>query len=495
MKDCILEMKGISKRFPGTVALDGVDFCLRKGRIHALIGENGAGKSTLMNVLIGIHSKDQGEILLNGKIVENNHPYEASKEGISMVPQELNLIPDVSIAENVFLGNEKIKNKLGWVDWKETEEEARNLLLKLGVDTDVKQKLSNLSAAYQQLVSIARSLAAGSEILIMDEPTASLTLTETATLFKSMKKLKEEGKSIVFISHHLEEIKEITDDITVMRDSKVVYDGKTADLSIEEMIFYMANRKVEYTKNEIKPVSDKVFMEIRNFSRKDEFNDISFTIHEGEILGVAGLVGAGRTELFQSIYGITKKETGEIFLQQNKIEINNVNDAIKLGIGLVPEERRVMGIFPLLSVAENMMIPSFNNLSKAGWINSSKVNSKASQHSNELKIKTPSMHTLIKNLSGGNQQKVILARWIAKGIKLLILDEPTRGIDVGAKSEIHKLIRQMASEGVTVVVISSEMDEVIAISDRIMIMHEGNLKGLIKNADCTHEDILKIALK
>jgi len=496
MDEWVLEMRGICKRFPGTQALSDVDFNLKKGEIHALIGENGAGKSTLMNVLIGIHKMDKGEIILNGEKTENIHPYDAQLKGIAMVPQELNLIPEVSVAENIFLGNERKKSRVGLIDWKSTEKQAMELLEKLGAKVDVRQKLGCLSPAYQQLVSIARSLAAGSQILIMDEPTASLTISETETLFKSMRKLRDEGKSIIFITHHLEEVKEITDRTTIMRDSRVVHNDNTRNLSIEDMIFYMANRKIEKAVKQPKEISNEIFLEIREFSRQNEFENISFCVRKGEVFGVAGLVGAGRTELFKAIYGLTKKDSGKTFIENREVDINSASVAISKGIGYVPEERRRMGIFPLLSVAENMMMPSYKKLSKAGLIKFTNVKNNANYYGKELKIKTPSCNTIIKNLSGGNQQKVILARWMAKGVKLLILDEPTRGIDVNAKGEIHKLIKEMASEGVSVVVISSEIEEVIALADRIMVMHEGKLKGFVDNLqDCVQEDILKIALQ
>jgi ABC-type sugar transport system ATPase subunit len=346
------------------------------------------------------------------------------------------------------------------------------------------------------LVSIARALAAGSQILILDEPTASLTISETQQLFKAMRQLRDEGKSIIFITHHLDEVKEITNNITVMRDGKVVYKAATEDLSIDDMIYYMANRKVEKTTHIERNVKKEVFLQVDNFSRDNEFENVSFNIHKGEIFGIAGLVGAGRTELFKAIYGLTKKKTGKTIIEGKEIDINNTQTAIDQGIGYVPEERRKMGIFPIMSIYENMMIPSYKEMTKTGLIDYSDVKKMTDHYIDELHIKTPSNEKMIKDLSGGNQQKVILARWMAKKVKMLILDEPTRGIDVNAKGDIYKLIRAMADEGMTVVVISSEIEEILTIADRIMVMHEGQVKGFVENPhDYEREDILKIALQ
>ena len=482
MSEWALEMKGICKKFPGTHALSDVDFYLKAGEIHALIGENGAGKSTLMNVLMGVHKLDKGEILLQGEKIDNNSPYEAMLKGISMVPQELNLIPEISVAENIFLGNEQKKSKNGFLDWKSTARKAVELLDKLGISMDVNRKLCHISAAYQQLVSIARSLAAGSQILILDEPTASLTTNEAELLFNVMRQLRNEGKSIIFITHHLDEVKEIADRVTIMRDSRVVHKDNTENLSIEDMIFYMANKKIEKSVREKREVSREIFLEVCDYNRENEFENISFSVHEGEIFGIAGLIGAGRTELFKTIYGLTKKKSGKIYIQGEEVEIRNPKAAINKGIGYVPEERRRMGMFPVLPIYENMMISSYKQLSKAGFINYSEVRNSADRYIDEL--------------HGGNQQKVILARWIAKDVKLLILDEPTRGIDVNAKGEIYKLITKMADKGMTVIVISSEIEELLEITDRIMVMHEGRIKGFI---DCPHkykrEDVLAMALQ
>ncbi|MEA5004505.1 MAG: sugar ABC transporter ATP-binding protein [Christensenella sp.] len=494
MSEFILEMKGIVKEFPGTLALDHVDFSVRPGEIMALIGENGAGKSTLMNVLMGIHQPNEGEILLEGKTIENKTPREALDKGIGMVPQELNLVGDISIAENIFLGSHQKKN--GVIDWEKTYEKAEEALKQLDVEMDPRKKVSEISAAYQQLVSIARTLIAGSHIIIFDEPTASLTLNETQHLFNNIRKLKAAGKSIIIITHHLDEVEELSDRVSIMRDGKLVKVGNTADMPIDDMIFHMAGEHVEKTAKEERKYSEEEFFAVSDFSRKKEFEDINFSVRKGEIFGVAGLVGAGRTELFSCIYGLTKRDSGSVKMEGKEIDIRSPHEAIAMGIGLVPEERRKQGMFPVIPVYENIMLPSYDKNKKGVVIDFTAVKKESDEYIKKLRIKTPSGNVPIKSLSGGNQQKVILARWMEKKVKLLILDEPTRGIDVRAKGEIYKLIREMADTGITVIVISSEIEELLTISDRMMIMFNGKVKGIITPDDTVErEDILKIALQ
>ncbi len=495
MSEYILEMQGITKEFPGTLALDNVDFSIRAGEVMALIGENGAGKSTLMNVLMGIHQPNAGKILLKGSAIENRDPYEALEKGIGMVPQELNLVKDVSIAENIFLGNHQ-KKKNGIIDWNLTTKRAADILAELSVDIDPREKVSNISAAYQQLVSIARTLVVGSNIIVFDEPTAALTLNETKHLFDNIRKLKAQGKSIVIITHHLDEVEEISDRVSIMRDGKMVMVGNTKDLSIDDMIFHMANEKVEKSKKIQRNYSDDVFFEVEDFARHKEFEDVSFSVRRGEIFGVAGLVGSGRTELFSCIYGLTKKQSGRVRLEGKELDITAPDVAIANGMGLVPEERRRQGLFPVASVYENIMLPSYGTMKRNGVINFPLVKKESDDYIKTLRIKTPSNSVPIKSLSGGNQQKAILARWMKKNVKLLILDEPTRGIDVRAKGEIYKLIREMADRGTTIVVISSEIEELLTVADRMMIMFGGKVKGIITpDENLVREDVLKIALQ
>lgn len=491
----VIEMKHITKTFPGTKALDDVHLFLNKGEIHALIGENGAGKSTLMNILTGQYSRDNGEILMEGESVWFSSPQEALKKNIILVPQELNLVPKASVAENVFLGNEKAAK--GIISWKETHNAAEELLKMLGVDVDVEQPVENLSAAYQQLVSIARALAYDPKVLILDEPTAVLTNVETESLFKAMKKLKENGTAMVFISHHLDEIMEQADCVTIMKDGCFVKETLISDITKDEMINLMAGKKVNKTSRVKRKFSDEVFLEAKNISRQGEFDNVSFQVNKGEILCVAGLVGAGRTEIFKSIFGITEiEDRGQILIEGKKVTIKSPLDAINLGMGYVSEERRHDGITPGMSVVENMMLPSYGIIKKHGLIDFKQIIKIADKYIESFKIKTASRDTLIKNLSGGNQQKVIVARWLAKGIKMLILDEPTRGIDVNAKGEIHSLIRELADHGVAVIVISSEMEEVLALADKIIVVHQGHISGYLDDVDIlSQEDVLKVAFQ
>ena len=495
MADFMIEMKGISKSFPGTKALDRVDLSVRPGEIHALLGENGAGKSTLMNVLTGQYMMDEGQILMEGNPIRISSPKDAFDKNIVMVPQELNLLPEASVAENIFLGNERVNRLL--LDWETTAKEAKRLLKLLDVDIDVEQKVKCLSAAYQQLLSIARALAYQPKVLILDEPTAVLTNKEAVTLFSSMQRLKKEGTSMVFITHHLDEVMSEADRMTIMKDGQLVKVAEVSEMTKDEIITSMAGSKVEKTVRVLREQKSEVFFEARNISRKGEFEQISFRIRKGEILGVAGLVGAGRTEIFKSVYGITQIEAGgELLVEGKRVNIRNPLDAMKLGLGYVSEERRHDGITPGMSVLENMMLASYDQLKKYGLIDFKKASEITGDYIRKFRIKTAGKETLIKNLSGGNQQKVILARWIAKGIRMLIMDEPTRGIDVNAKGEIHKLIRELADSGVTVVVISSEMEEVLALADRIMVVHQGKISGYIDEVDtATEEEVLKVAFQ
>ncbi|MBE6831452.1 MAG: sugar ABC transporter ATP-binding protein [Ruminococcaceae bacterium] len=493
--DYIIEMKDITKTFPGTKALDKICLKLRKGEIHALVGENGAGKSTLMNILTGQISMDEGEIFMEGEPLRLSTPEEALKKNIVLVPQELNLVAEASAAENIFLGNELVK--FGVIDSKETQKRAKEILKVLNVEIDVTQPVKELSAAYQQLVSIARALAYTPKVLILDEPTSVLTNVEAENLFQSMKELKQRGTAMVFITHHLDEVMQQADRITIMKDGKLVEEVPASEITKDEMITKMAGKQVQQLKRVKRNVSDGIFYEAKHLSRKGEFEDISFHIRKGEILCVAGLVGAGRTEIFKCVFGITQSEPGaHTYIEGKEVAINSPMSAIAHGMGYVSEERRHDGITPSMSVMENMVLPSYKQMLEHGLIDYSQAASLADQYIKEMSIKTASRDTLIKNLSGGNQQKVIVARWMAKGVRMLILDEPTRGIDVNAKGEIHNLIRELADHGVAVVVISSEMDEVFAMADRIMVICRGKVSGFIDDVDLTtQEDVLKVAFQ
>jgi ABC-type sugar transport system ATPase subunit len=490
-----LELKNISKSFPGVKALSDVNFTVEVGEIHALVGENGAGKSTLMNVIMGLLQPDSGDIYVGQKKVTIDSPLKALSYGIGIVPQELNLVPQLSVAENIFLGKEKRKKVFKNIDWKTTQEEAKKYLNYIGVELDVNSPVSELKSAYQQFVQIARALAFGANILILDEPTASLTVQEAQKLFKILFQLQNEGKSMIFISHHIEEIEQISTRISVMRDGHLISTVKNGEISTDEIINLMVGREFKQKiKNRKRIERDNCILEVKNLSRKNEFNNISFELNEGEILGIAGLVGSGRTELVRSIFGETTPDEGDIFWNGAKVKINSPKKAIQLGIGYVPEERKNSGIFPILSVRENVSMPLLKAIRKGISIDKKIEKELAAKYIDELKVKTSSAEKQIRLLSGGNQQKVILARWLAKNVKVLILDEPTRGIDINAKAEIHDLIHQLANEGLSVIVISSELEEVINLSDRIMVMHEGNQKGFFSAEETTQGELLKGAL-
>lgn len=494
MSKNILQMKNISKFFPGVRALSNVDFTVTAGEIHGLIGENGAGKSTLMKVLMGLYKADEGKIFFKDKSVNITSPSLATSIGIGMVPQELNLNPYVSAAENIFLGNE-IKNKLGKIDWKKIKSESVKILKTIGSDVDPNTIVENLSVAQQQLIQIARLLATGADLLIFDEPTASLTITETEFLLKLMKKLKEQGKTLIFITHRLQELLSTTDRITVMRDGHVVNVCETKDITIDSLIEDMAGKKIAKLERVNRECSDETVLKVENFSRGREFSNVSFEVKKGEIFGLGGLIGAGRTELMNAVFGLTKVTEGKVYFNDKEVKIKNPKQAIKLGIGYVPEERRHHAIFPILSVRENSVISVYDRLFKALKINYKEAEKITKEYIEKLKIKTPSSSTPIQSLSGGNQQKVILARWLARNAQLLILDEPTRGIDVNAKTEIYQLIRSLSEMGVTIIVVSSEHEELLLLTDRIMIMHEGKVKGIHNTKDLEQQDILEIALK
>ena len=448
---------------------------------------------TLMKVLMGIYKADSGEVILEGKSLKVSGPKEAIDQGIGMVPQELNLNPFVSAAENIFLGNEIMGR--GGIDWKKTNEEATRVMASVGLTIDPNTIVNKLSSAQQQLIQLSRVLATGAKLLIFDEPTASLTTKETDTLLKLMRKLQQEGKTIIFITHHLDELLSTTDRITVLRDGQVVSVDETSTIDEAGLIEKMAGKKMAKQTRVERTVNGEEVLRVEHFSRGREFKNINFSVKKGEIFGIGGLVGAGRTELISAIFGITQKEEGTLYLEGKPVEIKSPDQAVAYGMGFLPEERRAHGIFPILSVQENMVIPMYKSLFKGGKIAYASAKKIAEGFIDRISIKTPSVETQIKSLSGGNQQKVILSRWLAEGAKLIFMDEPTRGIDVNAKAEIYDLIREITNEGVTVIVVSSEHEELMLLCDRIMIMHEGVQKAIVDASDIkTSQDILEIAL-
>jgi ABC-type sugar transport system ATPase subunit len=491
-----LEVSRIYKHFPGVQALSDVSASLYEGEVHAIIGENGAGKSTLMNIIFGVIQPDSGDIFRDGEKVIIHRPVDAQKIGIGIVPQELNLVPLLSVMENVTLGMAPCKIEGVMLDWKGIERKAKQALEQIGEFIDPRAIVADLSTAQQQLVQIARALAFGAKILIFDEPTSSLTLQETESLFKVIKNFQQQRGAVFYISHRLEEILEIADRVTVLRDGCKVTELDARATNLHEMVKCMVGREIEEAKRTsvFNPSDKQIVLKVENLSRANEFREISFELRAGEILGLAGLVGAGRTEFVKCLYGDTIPDFGTIYIHSQKVFYKSPKDAIKGSLAYVPEERRQLGLFPILSVTENMTMPILQRLSRFFRINKKREISYVQEYVQKLDIKTSHIRQQIKNLSGGNQQKVILARWLLTGSKILILDEPTRGIDVNAKAEIHHLLKNLVNQGLSIIFISSELQEVIDIADRIIIMHEGNLKGEVLANQTNQEEVLRIAL-
>ncbi len=499
MSDYLLEMRGVSKSFPGVKALDNVSLKLRAGTVHALMGENGAGKSTLMKCMFGIYKMDEGEILIDGEKTEIRDPMDALKKGIAMVHQELQPIPARTIGENIFLGRYPIKKFLGFiptVDHEKMYADTAELLKKVRMDFDPKQKLGELSVSQMQSVEIAKAVSANCRVLILDEPTSSLTQNEVEALFRIVEDLKQEGVAIVYISHKMDEILRISDEVTIMRDGQYIGTWPASELTTDLIITRMVGRELTnlYPERENKP--GEVVFKVENFTsiNPKSFRNVSFELRKGEILGVGGLVGAQRTELMEGLFGSRSHTTGTITYKGKEMKITRPKDAIDNGIAMLTEDRRASGIMGVLPVADNISIASLNQyLDFKICINSKKVEQLVQDNVHKMAIKTPSSKTPIKSLSGGNQQKVLIGRWLANNPDVLILDEPTRGIDVGAKYEIYCIIADLAKQGKSIIMISSEMGELIGMSDRIMVMCDGRVTGFIDGAEATQEAIMSLA--
>ncbi|MDR2259113.1 MAG: sugar ABC transporter ATP-binding protein, partial [Treponema sp.] len=490
----LLEMKNIVKTFPGVQALRGVNLQVRPGEIHALLGENGAGKSTLMKCIAGIYKPTSGEIYFEGKLQGPYTPSEALVMGISMIHQELSPVLYRPIMENVWLGREPL-SPLGLVDHKKMYEMTRSVLKEIELNEDPKTLMASLTVAKMQMIEIAKAVSYNSKLIIMDEPTSALTEKEIKQLFAIMRKLKSQGKSIIFISHKLDEVYEITDRITVYRDGEYIGSENTKDLKMDKLINMMVVRDVDELFPKVAcPIGD-VKLEVKNLSNSRYFKDVSFTVRKGEILGIAGLIGAGRTEVVETIFGMRPQTEGEIFVDGKKVEIKSPSDAINFGMAWLTEDRRGSGIFPMLTVHLNIAIATIPRfLNKIGLIKEAALKTGVEEFVKKIQVKTPSLFQHVENLSGGNQQKVLVARWLMTNPEILFLDEPTRGIDVGTKSEIHRLITRLAGEGKSIVMISSELPEVMGMSDRIMIMHQGKVTGIVENTkDLTQEELMAYA--
>jgi len=488
----LLSMQHITKRYPGVLALDDVHFELEPAEVHVLIGENGAGKSTLMKILSGAERKDAGEIFIEGNEVEITSPRGAQQLGIIMIYQELNLVPQLSVAENIFLGKEPTR-KARFIDWKMLYTQARELLNRLGSDVSERAIVSGLSVAQQQIVEIAKALSSKAKIMVMDEPTAALTTKEVTDLFKLIRWLKAQGISVIYISHRLEELFEIGDKVTILRDGKWIDTKRVSEVDKPELIRKMVGRELtqEFPKKQFK--RGREVLRVEHISRKDFLRDVSLSVYQGELLGIAGLVGAGRTELARVIFGADRKDGGEIYLDGNRLEIESPLDAIRNGIALLTEDRNRQGLILDMTVSENITLSNLSALTKRSFISREKERNVVSGFVQNLRIKTPSIKQIVRNLSGGTRQKVVLARWLFTESKIIIFDEPTRGIDVGAKLEIYQLINDLIERGIAVVMISSELPEIIGMCDRIAVMCRGRIAGILDEAEATQEKIMMLA--
>lgn len=500
MSEYVLEMRDICKSFPGVKALDKVSLKIRPGTVHALMGENGAGKSTLMKCLFGIYKKDSGTILYNDKEVEIQNPAEALKMGIAMVHQELQPIPERSIAENIYCGRYPVKTfgPFKVIDHKKMNEEAERYLKEVGLNYNPDTRLGDLSVSQMQSVEIAKAVSVDAKIVIMDEPTSSLTENEVEVLFDIINSLKAKGVSIIYISHKMEEILKISDEVTIMRDGCYVGTWLANELTTDLIIKYMVGRELTDRFPEKENVPGEVILKVENFTSTNpkSFKDISFELRKGEVLGLGGLVGAQRTELMEGIFGLHSLSSGSITYKGHKLDVKHPRDAIVDGIAMLTEDRRATGIFGVLSVSDNIGISSLDKyLNYKIVLNNKMIENVVEENVKKMNIKTPSSKTQIKALSGGNQQKVIIGRWLANAPDVLIMDEPTRGIDVGAKYEIYCIIADLVKNGKSIIMISSEMPELIGMSDRIMVMCEGRKTGEIAAKDATQEKIMELATK
>ncbi|MBJ6361642.1 sugar ABC transporter ATP-binding protein [Paenibacillus sp. GCM10012307] len=489
----LLRLDGIMKAFPGVKALQDVQFDVRKGEVVSLMGENGAGKSTLIKILAGVYRKDAGTIQFDGQRVEIESPLHSQSLGISVMFQELNLLPNLSVAENIFAGREK--GKFGLFDKLGTKKEALRYMNEVGLNCPPHTLVRELSVSQRQMVEFAKALSIQSRLIILDEPTSSLTDREAEKLFEIVKKLKRDGVSIVFVSHKLKEVQMISDRVHILRDGAYVGCLEKGEITEDKIIQLMVGRTLEniFEKTPTE-IGDEV-LEVKGLHVPGKLKNISFSVRKGEIVGFAGLVGAGRTEVMRAVMGVDKRSSGQIFIEGEEVQITSPSQAIQHGIGLVPEDRKQHGLILGLSVKKNISLSALKQLTRAGILSRSAEDQLANEYIDKLRIKTPHKDQRAGNLSGGNQQKIVISKWLATHPRVLILDEPTRGIDVGAKKEIYTLMSQLAQQGVAIIMISSEMPEILGMSDRIIVMHEGEIKGTLDRESATQEKILELALK
>ncbi len=485
----VLQLDNITKSFPGVKALSDVQFDLLPGEVHALLGENGAGKSTLIKIISGVHRPDSGTIHINGESVRLNSPREAQARGVATIYQELLLYPELSVAENIFMGHAP-RNQIGMIRWEEMRDQARELLASLDIhDMDVERLVGTLNVGNRQRVEIAKALSQDARILIMDEPTAALTEADVERLFDIVRLLRERGVSIVYISHRLEEIFTLADRVTVLRDGQYVQTRQVAETTKDELVSLMVGRKIENLFPKMDADTGEVVLEVRNLSRKRVTRNVSFQLRRGEIVGLSGLVGSGRSELAQAIFGFTPAESGEILIDGRAVQIKNPGEAMQLGIAYVPEDRGSQGLIRQMRVRENVSLAILKTLTKSGVINQNAEMKLAQDSIQQFSIRAYSTEQVVNKLSGGNQQKIVVSKWLASNPRVLIMDEPTRGIDVGAKAEIHRLMSQLVQEGLAILMISSELPEVMGMSDRILVMRSGEIVAEYDRSVATQENI------
>jgi len=488
----VLELNGITKIFPGVKALDKVHFQLRPGEIHALMGENGAGKSTFIKVITGVHKADEGEMFLDGKKVEFRGPRDAQAAGIAAIYQHVTAYPHLTVTENIFMGHEKVK--FGKIMWSQMNSEANDFLKQLRADFSATDEMGALSVAQQQMVEIAKALSMNARIIIMDEPTAALTKTESEELYRITEHLRDNGTSIIFISHRFEDMYRLATRVTVLRDSKNIGTYNVNEITNDDLIRAMVGREISdlFPKPDVQ-IGEEV-LRIQNFSRTGYFKNISFAVRRGEILGLTGLVGAGRTEVCETIFGIAEKSEGKVFLYGKEVKINNPTDAMKLGIGYLPEDRQLQGLILDWGIGRNISLPVIDKMSKHGWLNDKKERDLAKRLAEQVDTKAVTIFDKASSLSGGNQQKVVVAKLLSTDLKVIILDEPTKGVDVGAKAAIYVIMGELARQGYAIIMVSSEMPETLGMCDRIIVMCEGKVTGELMRGEATQEIILDKAM-
>jgi len=494
MSEFKLELRSITKTFPGVKALDRVHFQLKPGEIHALMGENGAGKSTFIKVITGVHEPDEGEIWLDGRKVRFRNPREAQEAGIAAIYQHVTSYPDLSVTENIFMGHEKVDPVTKRMRWHDMHEEAARLLAELGANIDPRTQMGALSVAQQQIVEISKALSMKASILIMDEPTAALTARESEELYRIAESLRERGASIIFISHRLEDMYRLADRVTVFRDARYIGTWDMADITTEKLITAMVGREITQLFPKRKITIGEEVLRVEKLGRTGYFADVSFTVRRGEILGLTGLVGAGRTEVCQAIFGVERFDRGEIYLKGRKVRPANPLQAMRLGIGYLPEDRQKQGLVLQWGIGRNITLPVLDRFARRGWLNERKEAEKAKELAERVNVKAATLFDPASSLSGGNQQKVVFAKLLTSELDVLILDEPTKGVDVGAKSAIYEMIGDLAAQGYGIVLVSSEMPEIIGLCDRVVVMREGRVTATLERDQMTQEAILEAAM-